>query len=370
MTDAIKRRGLHEDVAVVLRQEILQSKPGQCLDSITALAKRFSVSVTTLRDALLLLARAGLVELRHGSGTYVADRSLQQHVAVLIDYDISHPRTSYFYLRVTQQLPIFFEKQGFRSILYVGQRPFGEQTTHPTCPEFLEAVNNQMLLGVALVSTLPHPQWFDPLVAQNIPVVGAAERSPGVRIDFLPFIRKGVQYLLEHQRDRIAVLGASPTPNSSKHWLNTFKQEMNTHGKPIQDCWIRHKLNPFSPGWSGDEFRAAWLSKEEKPNGLLITDDSFFTDVALAIMKLDIRVPEQLMIVTLANRGSDIYYPFPVVRFEYDPDVFAETLGSMLIKLIKGEPLREKRIYLSFQRTIIPDEVSNATLSLSHAGNF
>ena len=47
---------------------------GSPLPSQRELAGEFSVSIMTLRQALQLLADDGLIDTRHGSGTYVASR--------------------------------------------------------------------------------------------------------------------------------------------------------------------------------------------------------------------------------------------------------------------------------------------------------
>jgi GntR family transcriptional regulator len=59
-----------------LRERITSGdwRPGTPLPSQRELAAQFSVSIMTLRQALQLLADDGLVEARHGSGTYVAAR--------------------------------------------------------------------------------------------------------------------------------------------------------------------------------------------------------------------------------------------------------------------------------------------------------
>ncbi|MBI4589795.1 MAG: GntR family transcriptional regulator [Candidatus Rokubacteria bacterium] len=58
---------------------------GARLDSQRALAREFGVTLMTLRQALELLEKDGLIACRHGLGTFVASPS--------IDYDILHLRT-------------------------------------------------------------------------------------------------------------------------------------------------------------------------------------------------------------------------------------------------------------------------------------
>ena len=50
------------------------------------------------------------------------------------------------------------------------------------------------------------------------------------------------------------------------------------------------------------------------------------------------RVPEQLLVVTHANKGSGTLYPFPVARLEYDPDYTGALLGEQLCHRLRNEP--------------------------------
>ena len=74
-------------IAETLRERIRGGAftPGARLDNQRALAREFAVTLMTLRQALELLERDGLITSRHGLGTFVASPS--------IDYDILHLRT-------------------------------------------------------------------------------------------------------------------------------------------------------------------------------------------------------------------------------------------------------------------------------------
>src|SRR6266436_1708568 len=78
-----EKTSLHEQVAKTLRSDVLKRlHPGVKLESEAHLARGLGVSVNTLRQALSVLAHEGLIERRHGSGTYVADHRKQKVVAV------------------------------------------------------------------------------------------------------------------------------------------------------------------------------------------------------------------------------------------------------------------------------------------------
>lgn len=62
---------LADDIVGIIRTE--QLTPGDLLSSSRELAQRFSVTAPTVREALRRLEATGVVEFRHGSGTYVGE---------------------------------------------------------------------------------------------------------------------------------------------------------------------------------------------------------------------------------------------------------------------------------------------------------
>lgn len=69
----LERQPLNIQVAARLRTEILTGHrlPGEKLPNELDLSDRYAVSRATIREAIGMLVFAGLVERRHGSGTYV-----------------------------------------------------------------------------------------------------------------------------------------------------------------------------------------------------------------------------------------------------------------------------------------------------------
>lgn len=76
--EPIKRTRIPEEIANRIRTLILGSrfKPDQPLPSERALAKRMRVSRSSVRDALRRLEVAGLLETRHGRGTFLHELSV------------------------------------------------------------------------------------------------------------------------------------------------------------------------------------------------------------------------------------------------------------------------------------------------------
>src|ERR1019366_2653336 len=161
MNESIGSAGRHEKIFEILKREIQQAPAGSRLESIAQLAQRFSVSGITVRNALLLLAKEGLLDIRHGSGTYVCAPTDKRHVGVLLDLDISLSDISYFWRRVVQQVRLGLRAHGYRARLYVGHRRPGERA-------------EDRLSGLGVVWGELTPESQDALRRRQIPCVGSS----------------------------------------------------------------------------------------------------------------------------------------------------------------------------------------------------
>ena len=86
---AVKSTRIYHDIACQIKHaiEVGESSPGDQLPSERDLAEMFGVGRTTVREALRTLETEGLVIVRHGQGTFIAEpemSSLADHFAELI----------------------------------------------------------------------------------------------------------------------------------------------------------------------------------------------------------------------------------------------------------------------------------------------
>ena len=85
LINPIKKTRIHEEIADRIRQLILdRTLPrGRPLPSERVLAQRFGVSRGSVRDALRTLEIVGLLEMRHGQGTFPQELSVDRLVTPL-----------------------------------------------------------------------------------------------------------------------------------------------------------------------------------------------------------------------------------------------------------------------------------------------
>jgi len=77
MARIVRNDHLYQQVTDAIREDITEGvyEPGQALPSETRMIEQYGVSRTTLRQALIILRHEGLIEVRHGKGSFVRSHS-------------------------------------------------------------------------------------------------------------------------------------------------------------------------------------------------------------------------------------------------------------------------------------------------------
>jgi DNA-binding LacI/PurR family transcriptional regulator len=325
---------LHSQVADALRQDIMTIyQPGQKLEGEVKLAQRLGVSPLTLRQAFAVLVHEGLIERRNGSGTYVADDLERPYVAIFTSTS-SDLRDTDFQRRIFQICGSLVRERGYSVHLHVLPEGFRAEEWSP----FSRRISHGRVCGALFIAIHPGP-LATVLAQKDVPYVVTDEGfSHGVLIDSVPAVREGTRYLLERGCRRIALMQWCPYTTPTPEY-EAFQAVLAEHHVPVHEKWIRRNVPLRASGAGWEQFREIWTARDEKPDGLLVLDDVLFAEVALGILDSHVKVPDQLQVVTHANKGSPITYPFPVTLLEVDPNEFAGAMTDLLIKLINKEPM-------------------------------
>ncbi len=352
---------LHRRLAEALRTEISERyQPGDKLEPQNSLAKRLNVSLMTVREAIGILVEEGLVERRHGSGTYVGDRTVGQVVAVLMELDMAHPRTSYYFTHAAQMLRLMIAEEGLQVRLYSGHLKPGEKGTgQTTCTEFLKDLHEDRIRAVVAPAGLPGAQLFEELKRRDISVVANEGWAPNrVLADRKELVAEGVDFLVRSGRTRLALMSWGQPD------VKSFYESLKQHAIDVRDEWVRSEMEPTMVGAGWEEFREIWLAHDQKPDGILVTDDMLFADAKTAILQLGIEVPADLVVVSHANRGAGMHDPFPVARLELDPDAYAAAMFNKLKRTLAGH--QDDETSWTHAHLIVPPELTEAESCLKY----
>lgn len=85
----LEKKKLYEEIAEIIIEEIKEGtyKQGDKLPSIQSLAKSYGVGQASIREALNALRVVGLVEIRHGEGTFIKSIEAQSYTPEMALYN-------------------------------------------------------------------------------------------------------------------------------------------------------------------------------------------------------------------------------------------------------------------------------------------
>ena len=333
----VLRRPLYRQVAEQIRKMLHHYSPGDRLETEAVLLRRLGVSILTLRRSMEELEREGLIEKRQGSGTfYRGGAALQRrHVAVLLDVDETSPNLSPYFPKLTREIRKALNQLGIASRPYQGDLQLGTEATGLTSQDLLDDVRLERISGLISFFTHREEGWVSLLRKHHIPVI-----DPEFTHALFPerrFLPWAMDLLVRHGRRRVAAITwESPTDQRRpfSRQLQTLSAQYNL---PIDQAWLDVSADGWEQGMGWERFRDIWTNAPEKPDALIIDDDTIFSDVQQAILEMGINVPEDLLVLVQTSDAYPLDPRIPVGLEIIDTQQTAMIYAEIMKSLLNGE---------------------------------
>jgi len=318
----------------VLRDNILTGfwGPGRQLPTHHELLKKFGTSKATIQRALDRLIADGFVEACRGHGRFVSPRPPHLNDYALIfagtpaelnwgGFSQTLSSSADAMARTgTRKLPPFYgihghtDSEDYQRLLHAIQRQRLAGLIFTTNPGYMAGDPLLELPGIPRVTVLPEP------VDQFATAV--------VALDQAGFCNRAVDYLADRGRKRIAVLFHGG-------WGELLKQEddfllaMQRRGL-VQEPYWRQYLNVFHPtGICRAVHLLMHAGQAQRPDALIIADDTMMDSAINGLFAAGIRVPQDLEVLGHANFPVKAT-PVPVKRLGFDSRrVLEACIGSI-----------------------------------------
>lgn len=333
---------------MVRRIEAGEWVAGEAIPSLNELEHLYPASRMTILRVMHLLEEEGYVRVEHGSGTYVRQRLPGRRVGILCGDNIFSVPQPPFTAAVCGGLSTWLEKAGYQPRIYVVESYEQTDSCYPNHALALD-VKRELTCALALISTEPLPDLLADAANRGLPVAdcGANVLHPAhVTMDTETGIGECVRWLAEHGRNRIALISGTQTAEP------LFRRACAQGGlTPMHHPALTSPVPPGNTSPIGDgmtEVNAEehgflqaceLFARPVHPDAVIVTDDVMAKGVAQALLARGVRVPENLTLVAMGNSGVPMFYPVPLVSYEYDTGEIVNLLGCLLTDQLQGKSI-------------------------------
>lgn len=333
---------------------------GDRLPALSELELQYPASRMTLYKALQHLAGQGYVTISQRRGTFVKAMRIHQRLCLLAGHAILGPVVSPFVFQTFRQANALLTTYGFDPQLYTEQ-PGME---HGLPNGLLAELASRQFAGVLTIETNASRRYLRQQL-ENMPSL------PWVHIGTLHQVSREAPYHLYVDRDAFfaQALGIARASRRQRvmllereeHLANDIRQFQHrcaAHGLTAGAYPARMPLSALSYEEYGYEaLRCVWAASA-RPEVVISPDDVIAKGIAQAALALGIRVPEELQIIVLANRGMPIFYPVPVTRLDVDIAALVARAVDILLALMAGTDMPAQKILMP--PTAVAPDIANS----------
>jgi DNA-binding LacI/PurR family transcriptional regulator len=97
-----------------------------------------------------------------------------------------------------------------------------------------------------------------------------------------------------------------------------------------------------SAGW--EAFRDIWGAEQEKPDGLVVTDDLLLPGVFDGLSDCGVGSPDPLLLATHFTEGNPVPVPVPFIKLSYSPEEHARAMADLVLGALNGNDNGNRQI--------------------------
>lgn len=341
-------------VASTLREEIARGGGGP-LPSERELTQRLQVSRRTIRKALEILRREGVVRTADRRSVAVPARSGRSagskvvQVGLLLPEPLEHARP--FTTLWINQLAALLQENGCRLEIISGQKYYGNRSGR-TLANLV--ASHPMRCWVLARSNLPLQRWFH---ASGVPTVVAGTAHPGITLpsvdtDHLALGRHAAAQLLRHGHKHLGLFLEKFQHAGDAETTLGFKQALGNVAGVREPTISRVERMPEAVI---AEVRRL-LALRFPPTGLLLCNSFSYLTVQTYLMARGYRIPEDCSLLS-QDEGPFLAHVYPApARYVTNAKKFAAALNRAVKGALANDLPRDAKL------RIIPDFVPGGSI--------
>ena len=342
---------------VSLRKRVFSTGVGVPFPPVSEISRELGVSQHTINKAYAQLEVEGLIERKRRKGVFVADRTATGEMAIVLKPQLLGAEASQSYRIICAALTEILHtlNPSWNVKLHLGKAVIEGRAFSKTL-DILEPTVLPRLRGIFSFHSLYDQEPF--LEKNGVPIVHVDDINGKYHVSFdrKDFFRQAINCLIDTGCRTAGLLyteySCKKREDMHKHEKKSdyFSELADTYGLQYRPEWMICRKHSTSENITENDgynlFMRLW-KQPEKPDGLIVVDDVLCKGVLRAVLQLGLSLPEDIRLITYANKGVPLPFHKPVTRVEFDLVEEARIAVDMMKTLIHGENMDEKSILLS-----------------------
>lgn len=342
--DRTDSRPLSAQLATALERIVVRRRlpPGTVLPGLREIARVAGVSLRVAREAVFVLRQKGFVTARPRAGIVVqkGTRPTCGGEMLLI---LSGGADSFWPGVMTARIESRLLACGWKTFRYIAYRMLGDRLDASGLdlalakkPDFILTMTTKDVTAKLEASGIPYALTY------HLPY-----RPKGCVATFSTSLERAVRSMITACRRRkvkrvLAVTQAGGVGSRERDFAaaGMSVEVLSVPSESSANCRFSFRAN--SVRLLRQRFSRP---RSEWPDLVYFADDGAAAGGFLALLALGVRIPEDVRVVSFANRGSGPVFVKPVTRIELDPMVVGDRLADCLIDYFRTGRLRSKMLY-------------------------
>lgn len=338
-------------------REMIQSgeiAEGSRLPSTAQLAAKWDAQVASVHLALTPLVKEGLLVRYPKKGTFVTKRTRRiTQIGIYQPMDVATAAGQEFGRAVYSSLAMLLEKKSVNLRVWTDTRPLRKRNAPMEgLQRAVERREIQGLVGAGINKS--QLEWLEklPVITSFFTTNASSPRRVGV--DYKQAAMEAVETLARQKVRHLALIcnmtEGSGASEIGSVFRRTFLDAAAKAGMTVRPSWLRVPSADLGgiemEMWGYEQFRSLW-SERQKPDGLFVFPSNCVRGVILAILRQQVRVPEDLKVVFHRNVENFFLCPFAASWLETSTKEIAGGLIRQVWSQFDGESV--KPILLPFR---------------------
>lgn len=355
-----RREVAHRLISARLREQIIQGEiaPGTELPPTAALAEQWKTSYFTAHTALKNLVKEGLLERKHGSGTYVREqRNTLDCIGLYYDdTSVWTDDEKAFYRNIYGSLERELRKQRVALRVFVDPRAKSKQLT--VMPELRKALDSREIQGlIAPITGADNLKWLLKLPTP-LAVISSRMGIPNkVGFNEPHNLLRMLKHLKAQGCRTVGVISNLYVNERSQFqserllFDGQFAQALEETGMSTQPSWVRKSKKVLTDGlarFGYQEFHELWR-QPERPDAVIAFPDMVVRGVIIAALEAGVRAPRDVKFFFHRNAHVNLLCPFPAGWEITDEDKVAKALITMVRDQHQGKKVQPVYILNEFE---------------------